>query len=524
MRKLIMLVISACAIASAQKEMIPETEYGIRGIELNAAPFVQTGSGVPTATACAVVGIDMYFDVAGNSWYGCTAVGTPGTWVNLNSSGTSVNDTTVTNPDFNGTAPVADSGYLLGTFKVSGSNVSVEVPQPAGPYVSGVFAGPDQTRTITGATHGFVATGCPVAVWVREETTGNYLAFSFGTPNLTTCDVTLSFPAPVSNYRVFVSGMGTGPQGPAGSGGGGGGSGTVTSVGVTGTASEITVTPSGANPITGAGGFTFSLAYPLILGTPTSETLTNATGLPASGLASVAADNIVGNFTGSAAVPSTQAIPACTNDGAHALVYVGHTLTCTSVTGGGGGSGATQTSALTDFQVARTSGTVLTIAVTGNQGFDTKTCTAPAAPVTLTLTGGTDTGGVWVELKSDCTLQIGHALTSGNVSCSNCTANSGATGFDPAMKPKWYWHVTSGTFDAGTGTDSRAFDNLTTVTAGTGINVAHTPGMGYALSVDTTLFPTIESGTANHAICWKTTTTLGSCANPVQSDGTCTCN
>lgn len=69
-------------------------------------------------------------------------------------------------------------------------------------------------------------------------------------------------------------------------------------------------------------------------GTPTSITLTNALGLPPGGIASIGADNVVGNFTGSSAVPGSQAIPSCANDGGHALVYVSHVLTCESVTGG----------------------------------------------------------------------------------------------------------------------------------------------------------------------------------------------
>lgn len=40
----------------------------------------------------------------------------------------SVNGTQVTSANFNGTTPAADSGYTLGTWKVSGSNVSVEMP------------------------------------------------------------------------------------------------------------------------------------------------------------------------------------------------------------------------------------------------------------------------------------------------------------------------------------------------------------------------------------------------------------
>ena len=44
------------------------------------------------------------------------------------------------------------------------------------------------------------------------------------------------------------------------------------------------------------------------LGTPTALTLTNATGLPVSGLASQTANTLVGNFTGSTAIPTATAI------------------------------------------------------------------------------------------------------------------------------------------------------------------------------------------------------------------------
>ena len=40
----------------------------------------------------------------------------------------SINGTTVTNPNINGTTPVAQAGYTIGKWLVSGSNVSVEIP------------------------------------------------------------------------------------------------------------------------------------------------------------------------------------------------------------------------------------------------------------------------------------------------------------------------------------------------------------------------------------------------------------
>jgi hypothetical protein len=39
-----------------------------------------------------------------------------------------VDGVTVSSPNLDSTAPVADSGYTLGTWKKSGSNISVEVP------------------------------------------------------------------------------------------------------------------------------------------------------------------------------------------------------------------------------------------------------------------------------------------------------------------------------------------------------------------------------------------------------------
>ncbi len=89
--------------------------------------------------------------------------------------------------------------------------------------------------------------------------------------------------------------------------------------------------------VTGSGSVVLATSPTLTtpaLGTPSAAVLTNATGLPAGGLASISSDNLVGNFTGSSAVPSTQAIPSCANDGAHALTYASHTLGCASISSG----------------------------------------------------------------------------------------------------------------------------------------------------------------------------------------------
>jgi hypothetical protein len=100
--------------------------------------------------------------------------------------------------------------------------------------------------------------------------------------------------------------------------------------------------------------------------------------------AAFSADNILGNFTGSSAVPSTQAIPACANDGSHALVYPSHTLTCETVTGAGASGGGT----------SGWSGLPLTFISTTTQF---------AAPVGGALTSATESV---VQLKASATATI----------------------------------------------------------------------------------------------------------------------
>jgi hypothetical protein len=189
--------------------------------------------------------------------------------------------------------------------------------------------------------------GPPLQVfYVGTDPTGNcgnaYITVNITTQNITTCKN--------GTWTTFS----------------GGGGGTVTSIATTGPITGGTITTNGTiacptcgvtgSPLsqfasttsaqlagvisdeTGTGLAVFNTSPTLVtpgLGTPTSVTLTNALGLPAGGLAAVGADNILGNFTAGSAIPSTQAIPACANDGAHALVYVAHVLTCESVTAGG---------------------------------------------------------------------------------------------------------------------------------------------------------------------------------------------
>jgi hypothetical protein len=81
------------------------------------------------------------------------------------------------------------------------------------PYISSLITGPDSTRTIAGATHGFATTALLVGVYDNASPRN---AISAGwTVNPSTYDVTLSFASPQSSYYVVING-GVGPAGPAG--------------------------------------------------------------------------------------------------------------------------------------------------------------------------------------------------------------------------------------------------------------------------------------------------------------------
>ena len=142
-------------------------------------------------------------------------------------------------------------------------------------------------------------------------------------------------------------------------------------------------------------------------------------------LSNFSADNIFGNFAGSSAAPSTQAIPACANDGSHALVYPSHTLTCETITtftwpsagimvstGSAAGTSLTTTSGLqgVTFAAGVPSLTALGTAATSNSSAFQPAITGVAnevfggtGPGMIALTSsylplssmGTITGGVW---------------------------------------------------------------------------------------------------------------------------------
>jgi len=69
----------ALAPLAGQKVGVDTQGYD-RVAQANAAPFIQQGSGAPSAVRCNMVGLDQYFDTANTRWYTCTTAGSPGTW------------------------------------------------------------------------------------------------------------------------------------------------------------------------------------------------------------------------------------------------------------------------------------------------------------------------------------------------------------------------------------------------------------------------------------------------------------
>jgi hypothetical protein len=120
---------------------------------------------------------------AGQNLYFCTVTGTPGVWTQMSGS-------------------------------TSGGGGG------AAAYISSLLPGPDLTRTITGATHGFATTALMIAVY-DNASPRNVINVAYAI-NPTTYDVTITFASPQSNYYVVVNG-GVGPQGPMGPQGPGGG-------------------------------------------------------------------------------------------------------------------------------------------------------------------------------------------------------------------------------------------------------------------------------------------------------------
>lgn len=179
---------------------------------------------------------------------------------------------------------------------------------------------------------------------------------------------------------------------------------------ITGSA-PIVVTPS---PLTGVGIISCpTCATGTTGGTVTSfsasptvapfftTTVSNPTTTPALIITvdSIAADNIFGNFTGTSAVPTSQAIPACPSDGGHALVYPSHVITCETLLSPGAVTAVNGTA----NQIDSTGGTTPTISLDGqftSVNYAACTNTSNALVVTLTPAPTALVNGLTVQCKS----------------------------------------------------------------------------------------------------------------------------
>ena len=91
-------------------------------------------------------------------------------------------------------------------------------------YVSTLITDTSLTHTITGATHGFVSTGCPLVVSVWDNSTPQVEEVVGVSKAASTCDVTITFASTPDNYYVVING-GVGPQGTTGAAGAAGSNG-----------------------------------------------------------------------------------------------------------------------------------------------------------------------------------------------------------------------------------------------------------------------------------------------------------
>ena len=179
------------------------------------------------------------------------------------------------------------------------------------------------------------------------------------------------------------------------------------------------------------------------------------------GLTPISADNVVGNFTGSSAVPSTQLIPSCANDGSHALVYVGHTLTCATITVGGSGT-------VTSFSAGTLSPLFTTSVATST--------TTPALSFALSNFGadnifGNFTGGSATpstQAIPSCANDGSHALSypSHTLTCSTITTSASAPTFPVNAQTTTYTATTTDFSNCKTISTASASFTVTLVASG----------------------------------------------------------
>jgi hypothetical protein len=155
--------------------------------------------------------------------------------------------------------------------------------------------------------------------------------------------------------------------------------------------------------------------------------------------------------------------------------------------GTGGGSAVQNASQLTDLAATYSSSTTLAIGATCSLATP---CNVRLGGVTFSFTGSTSatisggSGTAFVYIDSSGNLTVGHNLT---VACSSgCVAVTGITAFPSGSIPLFTWTATSGTWDTAGGTDLRAFQSTTNVSAGAGLIGTSSSGRT-TLAIDPTL-------------------------------------
>src|ERR1035437_9775328 len=167
MKKIFSILIFCAAIAAAQTNRFPP---------INLYSGDPTGQSCPTAnTLVQSTTTGGIYSCIGGIWtYGS---GTMGGTVNVNSA-------SVGSPNFNNSAPAADPGYVTGTFRVSGSNVSVEGPAATSTrIVSGanvIFTGDagqvDDGNNVLGADTTATAVSCTSSGLCTITAPNSYIA------------------------------------------------------------------------------------------------------------------------------------------------------------------------------------------------------------------------------------------------------------------------------------------------------------------------------------------------------------
>ncbi len=210
--------------------------------------------------------------------------------------------------------------------------------------------------------------------------------------------------------------------------GGGGGTvsaGTANDLGYYATSSTV-ISPlatanNGVLVTNGSGAPSISTTLPnMALGTPSSLTLTNASGLPLSGVVAQAANTVAGNATASSAAPTALAMPSCSG-AANALIWTTsggfgcNSLSTGTITGVTAGAGTTGGGA---------SGTVTITSVFGPGEIENCIVAASVSGNALTVTLETQSGAT-PSSSSPCVIAFRNAtLTTGDYTAVQVTAST----------------------------------------------------------------------------------------------------